>query len=205
YVYAVSPTSLARLKRMCRFMEEASLDWDIPSVKDNKARVADSRVLIENRLILESFQLEVDDGPDNDTQAVAEWLARNALPKNEENKFFVDKLSRDLVILPDQAFSYFVEHSTSVEPHVSIDDETGVAREGGLFYTENLPPESLLVAPLFCSDERHKAGNKPDEHMKAGEIFEKLKNGLNDQLLQVGGDATTGRGQVLLHFMEWDA
>ena len=202
YIYAVSPISLARLKRLALLIEKEDLDWNVPLVSDDKARVADPRTLSNNTLILESYQFEVVKEQDEDMKSIAEWLSRNALPDYPGNQYFADKIKKDLVLLPDQAFSYFVEHSTSIEPHVRIDEETGSAVQGGLFYTENLPPESLLVAPLFCSDERSGSDQAPDSIMKADEIIEKLKNSYNDQLLQIGGDSTTGRGQVILHFME---
>jgi len=100
------------------------------------------------------------------------------------------------VLLPDDAFSHFSENATVVEPHVRIDNETGTADGGALFYTENLPPESLLIAPVFSSIER----SKHDEAMNAASVMNRLTGSLDNQLLQVGGDATTGRGQVVLHF-----
>lgn len=203
FVYAVSSTSLARLRRLGQVAENANFGWNIPLIKDDEAKVCSTRILSGDKLILESFQFRGNE--DEDTKQVANWLANNALPNNEENKYFADKIRQDLVLLPDQAFSYFAEHSTAVESHVRIDEEKGVARSGGLFYTENLPPESLMVAPVFCSDERYRNGNKAENIMQSEEIIEKLKTGFNDRLLQIGGNSTTGRGQVLLHFMERDS
>ena len=105
------------------------------------------------------------------------------------------KLTQDLVVLSDTDFAYFAQHATLVEPHVRIDENTGTAADGGLFYTENLPPESLLVAPILASVTR--TGRKEDE-MDADEVLAKLGNVLDGTLLQVGGDATTGRGLVML-------
>jgi CRISPR-associated protein Cmr4 len=57
-------------------------------------------------------------------------------------------------VLSDTDFAYFAQHAMLVEPHVRIDENTGTAKDGGLFYTENLPPESLLIAPLMASQTR---------------------------------------------------
>src|SRR5262249_1987779 len=97
---------------------------------------------------------------------------------------------KHLVILSDTDFGYFAEHATLVEPHVRINEKTGTAAEGGLFYTESLPPESLLVAPLLASKTR--TGNGADE--PAETVMVKIKNVLHGRNLQLGGDATTGRG-----------
>ena len=74
-----------------------------------------------------------------------------------------------------------------------INDETGAADDGGLFYTENLPPESLLIAPILASDER----TGKDGGMKAADALLKIRNIIDGKLLQVGGDATIGRGLVM--------
>jgi len=85
-----------------------------------------------------------------------------------------------------------------VEPHVRIDEMTGTAKEGGLFYTENLPPESLLLAPLLASQTRTgKANESPAEV-----VMTQIKSVINGKLLQMGGDATTGRGLVVAKVME---
>ena len=203
YVYAVCPTSLARVKRLVRHAaNNIQIDWEVPVISDSEASVCNDRVLSNGKLILESYEFKAI----NNTQLkeIAEWMATHALSVHNANRYFVDKIKNDLVLLPDQAFSYFVDHATLVEPHVRINHETGTATDGGLFYTENLPPESLLVAPVFSSNERYDPTNKPNDLMEADEVILKLQNGLQDRLLQIGGDATTGRGQMLLHFIGED-
>lgn len=127
------------------------------------------------------------------------------MPNGDAYAFFHDKLATDLVLLSDEDFSYFVRNATVVEPHVRINNETGTADDGGLFYTENLPPESLLLAPVMASMERTTDKIRGDKNrldattaLKAvlagdGNGF----GGLGGKLLQIGGDATTGRGQVV--------
>jgi CRISPR-associated protein Cmr4 len=114
------------------------------------------------------------------------------MPEGNGYEYFRTKLKEDLVVLSDTDFGYFAEHAMLVEPHVRINEKTGTADDGGLFYTENLPPESLLIAPLLAS--RTRAGNGRDND--AQEVLEKIKNALHGKVLQIGGDATTGRGLV---------
>ena len=66
--------------------------------------------------------------------------------------------------------------------------------KGGLFYTENLPPESLLAGLAMASVERTKGGRS------AKEMIDSLLggNGIRNKLVQFGGDATTGRGLVMI-------
>ena len=131
--------------------------------------------------------------------ALSTDLAARALPADPAYAFFVDKLKTDLVVLSDTDFGYFAEHAMLVEPHVRIDADTGTAADGGLFYTENLPPESLLIAPLMASQTR--TGKKEDFDDATG-VMAKIRNVIDGKLLQLGGDATTGRGLVLAKVVE---
>ena len=196
FVYAVSPVTLARLKRLAE-LTNTKTDWQVPSIDSDHCAVVDERVLSNGRLVLEAFEYSNTDSAQLKT--IAEWLAVNALPQDDAHQYFREKIKTDLVLLPDDAFSYFVENATVVEPHVKINGETGTAQEGALFYTENLPPESLLIAPVFASVERYK--NKPDNHMKADQVIDTIAKKLNNRMVQIGGDATTGRGQVVLHLV----
>ncbi|MFN3785901.1 MAG: type III-B CRISPR module RAMP protein Cmr4, partial [Thiothrix sp.] len=184
FVYAVSPVTLARLKRLAT-LAKVNADWDVPSVESDKCCVTDKRILSDGKLVLEAFEYTVEESADLKT--VATWLADNALPQDAAHQYFRDKIKTDLVLLPDDAFSHFVENATVVEPHVRIDDESGTAADGGLFYTENLPPESLLIAPVLTSVERYKT--KRDDLMNAEQVMDKLARSLDKQLVQVGGDA----------------
>ena len=207
FVYATSATALARARRGLAAAGVAA--WSELSVGDNTARAASDATLDNGKLLLEAFdyQAQVDEG----LRAVAEWLAEHALPAAPEYNYFRDKLKSDLVLLPDEDFNHFVRNATVVEPHVRIDDVSGTADDGGLFYTENLPPESLLLSLVMATVERRKKGANGNGLMSAEEVLAKAVGGwkvdgegrvegLRDAFLQVGGDATTGRGLVALHF-----
>jgi CRISPR-associated protein Cmr4 len=148
------------------------------------------------KLHLEAFEYTARESPD--LPALSQDLATKALPPADAYAFFRTKLAQDLVVLSDTDFSYFVEYATLVEPHVRIDEKTGTASEGGLFYTENLPPESLLLAPLMASATR----SGKEEKLEAEDVLFKLKTLINGRLIQIGGDATTGRGLVMAQVVE---
>lgn len=191
YVYATCPLALARANRLLGLLGKAGL----PASKDHpaagKAAVADAALLDGDRLTLEAFEFTA--SATGELKAVAAWLAGNALPQGEAHAFFRTKIGTDLVLLSDEEFGYFVRNATVVEPHVRIDDATGAASDGGLFYVENLPPESLLFAPLMASQERSGKQETPAEA-----VFSHVLGSLDGQLVQMGGDATTGRGQVVV-------
>ena len=199
YVYATSPTALGRLKRLA----DGTAPWTVPAVAEGQALVAGVGALSDKRLVLEAFDFAAKE--DAGVKAIAQWLAQHSLPAGDEHQFFRDKLEADLVVLSDTEFSHFVRHATVVEPHVRIDDATGTASDGGLFYTENLPPETILAGLVMASVERRKSGANTDGLMNAQQVIDAVlkddgkRQGLTDRLLQVGGDATTGRGLIVVH------
>lgn len=205
FAYVSSPLALARLQRLA-IQAGLSPDWAVPSVAESKAATASDALLqakgTEKQLILEAFEFIRVDPVGVDT--IADWIAKYALP-GASNKFFADKLKSDLVVLNDTDFSHFARHAMVVEPHVRINDESGTADDGGLFYVENLPPETLMVGLAQASIERFKKGSQPTETLTAvqvlGQVFaggEDNTPGIRGKLLQIGGDATTGRGLVLV-------
>lgn len=191
YVYATCPQALARAQRLLA-LTGSTPAWPALAVEDGQCLFANRALLSDGKLHLEAFEYAAQSS--EPLAQIAADIARRALPQDAAYRFFAEKLSSDLVVLSDTDFGYFAKHAMLVEPHVRIDPETGTADDGGLFYTENLPPESLLIAPLMASQTR---SGKPEEHLQAEEVLAKIRPLLDGRLLQLGGDATTGRGLVV--------
>jgi CRISPR-associated protein Cmr4 len=206
FVYTTCPTALARLKRLLGLAGITEADsWQIPRLGEDECVVLDEQLLHDGHLVLEAYRFQPTAEP-GDAGAIAGWLAKHALPEGDGFEYFRTKLRTDLVVLSDSRLGFFVRHATVVEPHVRINDESGTADDGGLFYTENLPPESLLVSLVMCSVERYSKDKKPEQVLAASDVLKTFRDGddgkslpgFDGALVQVGGDATTGRGQVVL-------
>lgn len=191
YIYATCPQALARTARLLRHTGN-SCDWSIPQVGEGDCLVINHELLTDNKLHLEAFEYVATESV-NGLAEIAADLATLALPEDAGYHYFRDKLKKDLAVLSDTDFGYFAENATLVEPHVRIDEKSGTAADGGLFYTENLPPESLLIAPLLASQSRSTKETK----LEAIEVMLKTRTVLDNRLLQIGGNATTGRGLVV--------
>ena len=199
FVYATCKQALARTQRLLAHLG-LPVQWpSLPEVKQGQCLTIHAEQLgggKGDKLHLEAFEYQATDKTSAALKTIASYLASKALPETlpsgDGYDFFRQKLAVDLVVLSDTDFNYFSQHAMLVEPHVRIDHTTGTASDGGLFYTENLPPESLLIAPLMASQSRSKTG----ETLKAVQVMEHMKTVLHSKLLQVGGDATTGRGLV---------
>jgi CRISPR-associated protein Cmr4 len=197
FVWVTCTHALWRTRRLLELVG-VKIEW--PSVEDvaeGQCRVCDTTLLYQDKLHLEGFEYAAQKS--EGIGEIATYLAENAIPASEDFKYFCEKLKRHLVLLSDTDFAFFAQHATLVEPHVRINPETGTADEGGLFYTENLPPEAILVAPLMASQTRDSRGEPLDAGKVMG-VIKKVINGSNGKqgnLLQIGGDATTGRGLVV--------
>lgn len=194
FVYATCPQAIARAQRLLAHLGLTRLWPALPEVAQGSCLTVHATQLggsSGNQLHLEAFEYTAADTTCTALQSIAQDLAQTAMPAGDGYTFFRDKLAKDLVVLSDTDFDYFSQHAMLIEPHVRIDD-TGSASDGGLFYTENLPPEALLIAPLLASQSR----SAKEEKLDAKIVMAHMKAVLHSQLLQVGGDATTGRGLV---------
>ncbi|MBK8638163.1 MAG: type III-B CRISPR module RAMP protein Cmr4 [Chromatiaceae bacterium] len=209
YIYATCPQALSRAQRLLGLIG-IKTDWPaLPVVTEGGCLLANSTLATERQingrqehvLHLEAFEYTVAGaGSARDQVAkIAADLAAKAFPVDAAYAFFRDKFSQDLVVLSDTDFAYFAQNAMLVEPHVCINPDTGTAKGTGLFYTENLPPESLLIAPMLASQTR--TGQR-DDRMDALGVHLKMKTLLDGRLLQIGGDVTTGRGLVVTTVVE---
>ena len=194
FVWVTCPTALARLKRLLT-LAGVEAGWNVPSgPAQDHAVVIDANLKSgNNKLVLEAFAYDAD-ADNGKLKAIADWLAENALPSGGEYELFRKMLKNSLVLVRDEDFGHFVRFSTSVEPHVRINDDTGTADDGGLFYTENLPPETIMVSMLMASRAR-KEGAEED----AAAVMNKALALFDGKPVQIGGDATTGRGLMIVN------
>lgn len=195
YVYATCPQALSRAQRLLGLIGVAT-DWPTLAVADEHCLVANPALLSGDKLHLEAFEYVAK--VSQELPKLSADLASKALPDGDAYQFFAEKFKTDLVVMSDTDFAYFAQNAMLVEPHVRIDADTGTASDGGLFYTENLPPESLLVAPLMASQTRTGKG----EASPAEVVMAQIKAVIDGKLLQIGGDATTGRGLVVAKIVE---
>ena len=174
-----------------------SLEWDVTGLAGIGVTAAgDDAITSDGKLCLEALEFSCKNN--KTTNDIANWLADNCL-SGDENEYFQEKIRSDLFVVSDDDFSYFVRNSTVVEPHVRIDDKTGTADGGALFYTENLPPESILCGIVLASVERGNKENKKDAETCLKKILWNENTGISGQLIQMGGDSTTGRGLVFVN------
>lgn len=199
FVHVTCPYAIGRVRRLLAQLGQADLP-PITAPEHGHCIATNDALLVTRKgqqdkvLVLDAFEYIASPSETAALSEIATRLANLGIPNANGFEYFHSKLANDLVMLSDTDFAYFAQNGMLVEPHVRIDEKTGTAAEGGLFYTENLPPESLLVAPLHVGATRT---GKEETDQPAEAVMAKLQTVLTSRTLQVGGDATTGRGMVL--------
>jgi len=170
FALAVSPLTLSRLNR------DAGWGMPIPPMPEDMTCRAGSKLVIDRPgikgIVLEEHAFKhIGDFPKAWEEKLTRLLTDSVLA-NAAGRF---------VLLSDGDLSHFAVNACQVNQHVRIHDETGTAVVGGLFNEETVPSETLLYAAFITL-------RKESESNKA---FDALKT---EQLIQFGGDGTTGLG-----------
>lgn len=194
FVWVTSPKVLLRFKERLSLCGKTLTPFDalLKEVdgKDIPVICTGSKdmLTVKDKLILEEVESNV-----CDTEILNEFAS--AVSKSIfSDKFLQAEFGKKLVVLPDDAFRFFVENATEVVPNIRI-GENGVTDDGSLRYTEYLPRESVM----YCTVTHWKA-KKPslkedmDTPGKVKGVFESAF----PERIQIGGNETTGKGLVSL-------
>ncbi|GAB4418560.1 MAG: type III-B CRISPR module RAMP protein Cmr4 [Anaerolineae bacterium] len=194
FAYVTCPLALARLARDLRLVG-LTPNWKVPTVQKDQALVtARSAVTVNGKVVLEEFTFMAQ--PSDDANAIAAWLAGNALPNGAEYDFWRQKVQSSLVILPDDDFRDFVLNSTEISTHVRLDPNTKTVAPRAL-WTEEALPSDVLLCSLIIARRSRRAGNDLD----AKGVSDSLRAALPARL-QLGGNETTGQGLVVSRWVE---
>jgi CRISPR-associated protein Cmr4 len=104
------------------------------------------------------------------------------------------ELTERLVIVDDDTMSFLWDTATQIDQRVSIDHETGTAKDGALWSEESLPAETVLISVLSATHTRRKGSE-----LEAQKITDAVLNHAKQAgALQFGGKATVGRGRCII-------
>lgn len=163
----------------------------LPKVKENQARVATDDVLNEGPTVgLGDLTLEMA-GAGGVVKTWADVLSNLIFPKSDRDSHFDawnTMLRERLCLVHDDTFTWLAENHTEVRARIRLDPDTGTVKQGGLWYEESLPAETVLVGLVQSVD---------NGHVKSSEARKTLER-LAGRPLQVGGHASTGSGAVRL-------
>jgi len=163
------PLVLSRAARDCGFAYKVA---DIKLSDDQAWVTKDSELVIDCKVIFEEYPLLA---AGRELDAVV--AALQTLADDETWKL----LPKKLAVVADEFFQYFVENSCEIAQRIRIDETTGTVADGALFSQENMPSEALFYSVI---------NTKSDMALTALDA----KLGAANNVLQFGGDASTGLG-----------
>lgn len=109
-----------------------------------------------------------------------------------------EQFQRKALLLPDDDFTYFISHTTSVVPNIRIDSKTGVTEEGSLRYTEYLMELSLFHSAFIYQ----KIQDKEASYIQEKFLMRDGKKVIEPEIIQIGAGETLGKGLVALSLLE---
>lgn len=185
FAWVTSPFCLERLKR--------DTGLAVPSVVVKSAIVTDKTKLVRDGTKLYLEDLDLDCTKSKEADGCAELIAGAVFAGRPDwQAIFRERLA----IVSDDIFTFLCEAGTEVSAHIRIDEDSGTVAGGALWYEEALPVETLLAGTVWC-DRVYRS--KENEKGANGDLTKEklLENFCSRPLeLQIGGKASTGKGQV---------
>lgn len=185
------------LERFINDLELAGFNEKIPELPEKGTMPNDSNLKIkDNKVILEEYTINELSSNEVCTH-FAVWLAKKIFPEAspDNNKYWREKMEKDILVLKDDDFNDFITLSTEIITRTKINSETGTVQPGALFTEEYLPADSVLyslalASPIFNKEKGiFKKNNKTEEEL----VIEFFEKGL-PEVIQLGANATLGKG-----------
>jgi CRISPR-associated protein Cmr4 len=202
YAWVTSPYVLRRLLRDIKETQARRPQTDdIPTIQTigNCTVTSEQSALIikgekSNKLVyLEDLDLTVDSTNNHyqDTKQWAEWLGKQIFPNDKTwQTMLVDRFC----IVHDDIFNFLLETATEIITRIKIKNDTKTVEDGGLWYEEALPTETVLSGLLQVTQTKINA-----PLLSPAQVLGHLQEKTN-QMLQLGGKATVGRGMCQVQF-----
>ncbi|MCP4128404.1 MAG: type III-B CRISPR module RAMP protein Cmr4 [Gammaproteobacteria bacterium] len=184
FAWATCPLILRHYQRDLTETGIAGIPTKIPQpAEDSACHTGNTELVDNNKINLEDVDLDTSHCQQTDDWA--KWIADKFFHNDEP---WQEIFKQHFLILPDNLLDFLAETATEIRTRIRIDSDTGTVQDGALWTEEYLPAETLLWGILGCDRARKKESSGKD-----GKVLLEL---LNDQIVQLGGNATTGGGQT---------
>jgi len=190
FAWVTSPLLLRRLSRDAQMAGHDTLPAT-PYISDTEACYMTSQSVLRlssGDVVLEDVKLTPGH---EDTDDWAEWLAGAGFEGDWQEAFMAR-----FCVVHDDVMSFLLQTGTEVTARIRLKDEEKTVARGALWYEEALPTESLLVGLVAAAPVKVNGCVVQPE-----EVFETVVQ-LAKKPLQIGGNATVGRGICRLRVVE---
>lgn len=192
FAWVTSPLCLQMLARTLTLAGSNSIPA-IPKITDaDKAHhINDTALLENNHIYLEDLDLRAEKCSVANLWAI--YLGMRIFDKDANWR---EQFIKRFVVLSDTVFDFLCQTGTEVHTRVRIQEDTKTVVEGALWTEESVPAETILMGVLQCD---RIFGHHGEEITPSGLLDQFAKDEL---VLQMGGKATVGRGQVRCIFTD---
>ncbi len=153
-------------------------------------------VINPNSIVLEEYEFV--NTKDGNAGSIAQFLESKI--STDTNSYWSKRLKNNIVIISNDNFKEFVKYSTEIQTRIKINNETGTVDKGALFYEENIPAETIFYSSLLTSEPHTES--KDASTADAASIKATLTGKLDNTYVQVGGDATIGKGIIKVKMID---
>ncbi len=185
-------TSPYVLRRLARDIEDAQISSPTASIPDIQTTgtcaiaTNTSKIKVDTpqpKVYLEDLELKAQISAEAKTWA--EWIGQRVFP-NDKDKAWQQMLTERMCIVHDDVFNFMIDTATEITARIKLQEESKTVQEGGLWYEEALPTETILSGIVLAMPTKTSG-------ITTAKVFEVLQ-GLTEKTLQFGGKATAGRG-----------
>lgn len=171
FAYVTCPLILERLQRHAHIFDIAGFEEFGVSVSDTQVALPQKSALANGgKVYLEDLNLSAVSSPQ--AERAAQAIAQKLLPPNEQSLF-----TERFAVVSNDVFNFLSETATEVVARVRLQDDTKTVVQGGLWYEEAVPAEAIFYGFVGTT-----SSNTSLEELEM------------EEPLQIGGDATIGRG-----------
>jgi len=185
FAYTTCPLALRRFVRDLQALGLTPPIDTLPAPENELTALlpANNQIARNGKVYFED--LELTPKTDSAIGKAADALAKSIFDDPGERDDFVQRFA----ILSDTAFGYLCEIGTEVVARVRLGDDSKTVEQGGLWYEEAVPAETIFWGPVTVADHRR---------TKAARYLEPLTS----TVVQIGGNATVGRGLCRVRFAQ---
>src|SRR6266487_599585 len=198
-------TSPYILRRLVRDMEdiETNPPTGIPSIQEGNCLIVkkrndkevDSKITVNANKTQAVYLEDLDLVPQTNDEATewAKWIAGKVFPDNA-NADWQKMLIERFCIVHDDIFNFLINTATEITARIRMEENTKTVQEGALWYEEALPTETVLSGLVVATPVQKST-------LSAEKVFEIVQR-LTTHTLQLGGNATVGRGMCRVQMVK---
>lgn len=196
FAWVTSPYVLRRFARDARDASAADVPDGLPDLTPDgdveRCAVCEGASALVVRgtgtVVLEDLDLAA--RPSGEVAAWAAWLAPRLFPATlRDAEYWQASVAARLCVVRDDILDFIMGTATEVFARVRLEDERKTVAQGGLWYEEALPAETILAGVVVASP----VEDRERRRLSADAVFRGVA-ALTTGTLQFGGKATVGRG-----------